>query len=248
MDKSKFVSFLSKYTLGGVIQSVKLETEGGALCTKFMADDNTLMGDVRLKNFPVSVPEIGIYNTETFSKMVSVLGNDINVHVAEENPTSIVLDDGSTTVDFRLSDMEVIPKVKVTPKDMVYNLTINITKELIDKFNKAKAAFGPDARNFTVAKNKKTGKYQILLGTTKSNNISLELSYEDIMNDIAPISFSSDYFKEILSANRESTGTMKIFARPSDNGKTATGITKIEFESDDFATTYHITSFIMDVE
>jgi hypothetical protein len=177
---------------------------------------------------------LGVYNTDLLVKLLSVLGHEINfnVNLSGDKAYSLTLDDNSSTVNYMLADMAVIPPAPDLKQLPNFELTIKITKEFIDKFIKAKSAL-PEIEHFTIAKNPKTDKYQIVLGYSNlnSNRISIDIEYE-MTGDIDPISFSAKYFREILASNKDLNGATLMVS--------SEGLAKAEFEIDGFESKYYL--------
>ena len=233
MEKSKLINFISKYSLGGLVQSVAWNSNG-SLSTKFISDDKCVVGEVKLQNFNNSTSKFGVYNTDMLVKLLSVLGNTINLQIngAEDKAFSLTFDDNSTTVNYMLADLAVIPPAPDLKELPPFDLEIPITKEFIDKFIKAKSAL-PTIEKFTIAKNRKTGKYEIIIGyaNINSNRISIGIDCT-ATEDIDPISFSAKYFNGILAANKDlNGGSLKVSSQ---------GLAKAEFDIDDFDAKYYL--------
>lgn len=233
MEKSRLSNFISKYHLNGLIQSVAWNANG-SLSTRFISDDKSVVGEVKMNTFSGQPSTFGVYNTDLLVKLLSVLGTDVNFNVnsAQEKAFALTIDDNSTTVNYMLADMAVIPPTPELKQLPPFQMSIKITKEFIDKFIKAKGAL-PEIEHFTVMKNQKLGKYQIVIGysNTNSNRISLDIEC-DVQEDIDPISFSAKYFREILAANKDlNGGTMHVSSE---------GLAKVDFEIDGFETRYFL--------
>lgn len=233
MEKSRLSNFISKYHLNGLIQSVAWNANG-SLSTRFISDDKSVVGEVKMNTFSGQPSTFGVYNTDLLVKLLSVLGTDVNFNVnsAQEKAFALTIDDNSTTVNYMLADMAVIPPTPELKQLPPFQMSIKITKEFIDKFIKAKSAL-PEIEHFTVMKNQKVGKYQIVIGysNTNSNRISLDIEC-DVQEDIDPISFSAKYFREILAANKDlNGGTMHVSSE---------GLAKVDFEIDGFETRYFL--------
>jgi len=233
MEKSRLMNFISKYHLNGLVQSVAWNSNG-SLSTRFISDDKSVVGEVRMNTFNGTKSSIGVYNTDLLVKLISVLGNEINfnINLAQDKAFSLTLDDNSTTVNYMLADMAVIPPTPELKQLPPFQLTIKLTKEFIDKFIRAKGAL-PEIEHFTLIKNQKLNKYQVVLGHSNlnSNRISLDIDCE-VSEDIEPISFSAKYFREILAANKDLNGG--TFAVSSE------GLAKAEFEIDGFESRYFL--------
>ena len=81
MNKARITRFIGKYNLAGLVESVTWKTDGQKLNTRFIADDKTVLGEITLDNFNFEEAELGIYTTSNLNKMLSVLGDDINLEV-----------------------------------------------------------------------------------------------------------------------------------------------------------------------
>lgn len=233
MEKAKLINFINKYHLGGLIQSAAWNSSG-SLNTRFISDDKCVVGEVELSTFGGTNSKFGVYDTERLLKFLGVLGNDVNfnLNTAQDKAFSVTLDDNSTTVNYMLADLNVIPPAPDLKELPDFQLKITITKDFIDKFIKAKSALA-EIERFTILKNKKTGKYQVVLGysNTNSNRISLDIDCT-VEDDIDPISFSAKYFREILASNKDlNGGTMSV---------SSDGIARIKFDIDEFLVTYYL--------
>ena len=113
MNKTRITRFISKYNLAGLVESVTWNTDGQKLSTKFIADDKTVLGEITLDNFNFETAELGIYTTSNLNKMLSVLGDDVNLEVQKVEDKSIALGLGSDDIKaaYQLADLSVIPNV-----------------------------------------------------------------------------------------------------------------------------------------
>lgn len=233
MEKSKLINFIGKYSLGGLVQSVAWNSNGD-LATKFISDDKCVVGEIKLNNFNNDKSKFGVYNTDLLIKLLGVLGNTINLQInaVDDKAFSLTFDDNSTTVNYMLADLAVIPPAPDLKELPPFDLEIPITKEFIDKFIKAKSAL-PSIEKFTIAKNRKTDKYEIIIGyaNTNSNRISIGIDCT-ATEDIDPISFSAKYFNGILAANKDlNGGSLKVSSQ---------GLAKAEFDIDEFEAKYYL--------
>lgn len=233
MEKSKLLNFISKYHLGKLVQSVAWNANGG-LSTRFISDDKCVVGEIKLKSFTGQEAKFGVYDTNLLTSLLGVLGNtiDFKLNAAEEKVFSLTLSDKSTTVNYMLADLAVIPPAPELKDLPPFELEMSITKDFIEKFIKAKSALS-DIEKFTILKNGKTGKWQIVIGYANTNSNRISIDIDCICNqDFEPISFSAKYFKEILSANKDlNGGSMKVSSQ---------GLAKVEFDIDDFESRYFL--------
>ena len=79
MQKDKLNRFIQKYNLGGNVNSVKWDSKGNKLITKFVTPDKSLLGEVVVDKFGFEDAELGIYQTDQLQKLLNVLTDDINL-------------------------------------------------------------------------------------------------------------------------------------------------------------------------
>jgi hypothetical protein len=215
-----------------LVESVKWESKDGSLNTSFISDDKSVLGSVTMKEFDSSNAEFGVYDTSKLTKMLSVLGNDVefSINDIDGKPVSLKFKDGSTSVNYMLADLSVIPNVPDLKQLPDFDVEIKLDSNFINKFIKAKGALA-DENNFTFVC--KDGKSQIILGYSNINTNRIVIDVDaNCGGEIEPISFSATYLKEILVANREATdATLKISSQ---------GLSHIHFEIDNYESNYYL--------
>ena len=181
--------------------------------------------------FP-SHDQVGVYTTAQLTKMLTALGNDVTVQVNKAGQTafSIQLADTSTIITYMLADLSVIqqaPNMKQLPE---FNVAIDLSKDLADKFVKSKNAL-PDAENFAV-KSDGMGTEMILnYSSLNTNRISFDVTVKD-PGDLNAVCFSANLLKEILVANKDAdSGTLEVSQQ---------GLARAIFKSGDFEATYYL--------
>lgn len=232
MNKTKLLKFISKYHLGGNVESVELISENGELNVAFITDDKTVKGDVKLKEFDFQDCKMPIYTTSDLVKMISVLTDviDININRVQEKLVNIELSDKNSSVNFMLAESGVIPRVPALKKLPDFEIKLKLTDEFIDRFIKAKNALA-DEGDFALLFNNGIPKIVIGYSTRNSNRISLEVNAE-YKKEIDPIKFSAKYMKEILVSNRETeNGILNISSE---------GLAYVKFDSDNFTSEYYL--------
>ena len=237
MDKTKLLTFIEKYNLGGSIESVKLVADGKALKVGFVAEDKTLAGNVTLKSCDIEASELCIFETarlKTFLK--SLIEDDVKITLRKEDDrlVGIFLGDTRKTINVVLADASVIPKAPnvKAPKD--FDVEIPIDQNFIDDFVTSKNAL-PDVDSFTLMMNKAGDKLELVVGyaAINSNRITVNITPTAGKDELAaPISFNANYFREILLKNQESTGAVFRVS--------ATGIASISFSTDAFDSNYFL--------
>jgi len=232
MEKGKLNRFVQKYNLAGLVESVKWETKDNELTTSFISDDKSVLGKVTMKEFNFNDATFGVYDTSKLTKMLSVLGEAVEFEISDVDgkPVSLKFKDGSTSVNYMLADLSVIPNVPDLKKLPDFNIKIKLDENFISKFIRAKSALA-DENNFTfVVKN---GKAQIVLGHSNINTNRISIDVEgEVDGDVNPISFSATYLKEILVANKEAKdATLNISSQ---------GLSHIHFEVGEYTSDYYL--------
>ena len=232
MEKQSLNRFVSKYNLAGLVESVKWESKDGSLTTSFISDDKSVLGTVTMNEFNNSDSEFGVYDTTKLTKMLSVLGNDVDFSISDIDgkPVSLKFKDSSTSVNYMLADLSVIPNVPDLKQLPNFNVKIDLDETFINKFIRAKGAL-PDENTFTLVC--KDGKSQIVLGHSNINTNRITIDVEsDCEENVDPISFSATYLKEILVANKEATDAVLNIS--------SDGLSHIHFEVDNYVTDYYL--------
>ena len=87
MEKAKLLSFISKYSLGGSVESVIWGLQDNSITTTFVSSDKTLKGTVSMNDAEIdtSMAEVGIYTTSQLVRMLSILDDDIKVTITDTN-------------------------------------------------------------------------------------------------------------------------------------------------------------------
>ena len=232
MQKSKLDKFISKYNLGGNVNSVKWKSKGDSMSTSFVTPDKSLLGTVKVDKFQFEDAELGVYQTDQLKSLIGVLGDDVSLDLTRfgDKAVSLKLKNGPVSVDYVLSDLSVIsdpPQMKRLPE---FGTKIKLDRSFIDTFIKGKGALsGVDT--FSVVKNGDSCDVVIGYSSTNTNRVNIPTECEtcDITD---PITFNANLFKEVLVANREcSSAVLEVSTE---------GLAKVNFKIDDFDSTYYI--------
>jgi len=232
MNKIRLNRFIQKYNLAGLIESVTWKADGSKLVTKFISDDKTVLGELELDNFNFEVAELGIYTTSNLSKLLSVMGDDVELQVAKVEDKSIGLNFNSegTKISYQLADLAVIPAVPDLKSLPPFDIEIDLDGKFIDKFIKGKNALS-DVDNFTILT--EGGDLNLVIGysNVNSNRITYKIK-EGYGSDVSPISFSAKYLKEILVANKDANSAKLQISTQ--------GLAHIAFKIDDYTSKYYL--------
>ena len=232
MQKDKLNRFIQKYNLGGNVNSVKWESKGNKLVTKFVTPDKSLLGEVVVDKFGFEDAELGIYQTDQLQKLLNVLTDDINLSLKKvgDKAVSLKVSDNATSVDYVLSDLTIIPQPPNLKHIPDFGTQIKLDSNFINTFIKGKSALS-DVDFFTIVN--KDGDLSIVIGYASTNTNRVNIPVNSISNDITDsISFNANFFKEILVANKECTEA--IFEISTE------GLAKLEFKVDDYTSTYFL--------
>ena len=86
MKKSDLLNYVGRYHLAGATTSVKWVAKDGKLETEFITDDQNVIGTVKADNLDFGNNELGVYATPQLVKMLSAVGDDLNVDVSAVDP------------------------------------------------------------------------------------------------------------------------------------------------------------------
>jgi len=105
-----------------------------------------------------------------------------------------------------------------------------MTSQMVDRFIKAKGALS-DVDTFTVFSEGGDLKLAIGYSSISTNRVTFT-AIKGFADEVKPISFSSKYLKEILTANKEATNAkLKV---------STDGLAHVEFLIDDFVCKYYL--------
>tara|TARA_B100000780_G_C21067705_1_gene429426 strand:- start:544 stop:1263 length:720 start_codon:yes stop_codon:yes gene_type:complete len=232
MNKQKLTRFISKYYLNGFVNSVILNSNSNKIAARFISADKTLLGELEMDKWPFEDAEVGIYSTDQFLKLLGVLDDDINVSIKKSGDKSISLKvtDALSAVNYMLSDTSIISKPPVMKNIPNFQLKIEMTPQIMNKFISGKGALS-ETDNFTVITNGTDTKLVIGYSSISTNRVTIPVITTE-STDINNITFNANIFKEVLSANKECESA--VFEVSSE------GLSKIIFNVDDYSSTYYL--------
>ena len=239
MQKNKLDRFISKYNLGGNVNSVKWKSTTDTLSTTFVTPDKSLLGNVKVNNFQFEEAELGVYQTDQLKSLIGVLGDDISLELSkfDTKAVSLKVKNGSVSVNYVLSDLSVIadpPELKKLPD---FNTRIKIDNSFISTFIKGKSALS-DVDTFTILNGKNGVEVVIGYSSTNTNRVNIPVEVETSNLD-SSISFNANLFKEVLVANKECSSAVLEVSND--------GLARLNFKVDDYDSTYYVVA-IQDVD
>jgi len=227
MKKSSFEGFISRYNLGGEVESVKVVSSDEGMSVRFISDDKTLLGVVESEDKSFPNGEFGIYTTSQLKGLLGVLDGNVDVNA---NTTTLVFSDAKTSVNYVLAELSVIPAVPELKQLPNFNSTITLDEAFVATFIKSKSALS-DSDTFTFTCNNNKG--EVILGYSKINSNRISINVDCTCDgDVQPISFSAKYLKEILNANRNAkSSSMKVSSQ---------GLASVSFEHEGYKSNYYL--------
>ena len=227
MKKASIESFINRYNLGGEVESVKITSSDSQMAVSFISDDKTLLGEVTSKEGDFPNGEFGVYTTSQLKALLGVLESNVDVDSSE---SYIKFSDKGTSVNYMLADLSVIPVFPYLKAVPPMNVEITLDDDFTSKFIKSKGALS-ESDTFTFECKNNNGNIILGYSTINTNRISMKVDCK-CDGDVAPISFSAKYLKEILNANRNSkSATLKISSQ---------GLAHIQFETDNITSKYYL--------
>ena len=234
MNKIVLDTFIQKYNLGGNVNSVKWESSGDTLSTRFISPDKSLLGELTLVKQSLPEFEVGVYDTPLLSKMLSTLADkvDFTLTKVDNTPVAFHFTDSIISADYVLAAIGVIPDVPELKNVPEFTTLVNIDSQFINSFIRGKGALA-DVDTFAI--NPVDGGVEFVIGYSdiNSNRISIK-AQSGAVNMTDSIVFNANLFKELLNANKEcSKATLQISDK---------GLAYIEFNVDDFNVKYWLVS------
>jgi hypothetical protein len=234
MEKSKLEKFITKYNLGGSCESVLIKSDGSTLSVRAISDDKNVLGDVSLDNINFPEGEFGVYETKKLRAILSVLNENLTVkpNLSNGKVVGLNITDGSTKATVVLSDASVIPVVPDLKKTPPVEFTISLDEKFINTFIKAKSALS-EVDTFAIMSTGEDTTASIVIGHSNLNTNRITVTgTTDVAVKMTPISFSANYLREILNANKEITsGTLQVSSK---------GISVAKFVGNGFTSTYYL--------
>lgn len=231
MKKTDLLNFISRYHLAGATTSVKWTASNGAVQTSFITDDQNVIGQVS-SNIDMGENTLGVYATPQLVKMLSAVSEDLDMKVNNINEKSVSVDitDNDVNMTFMLADLSVIRQVPELKQLPDWNVKVNIDKDFMAKFIKAKNAL-PESENFGVQCKGDKAEFIINYSSINTSRIKFEMPALD-NKDMSIVCFSSNLFKEILQSNKDAeSGEIEI---------SSAGLARVSFRAKTYTSTYYL--------
>jgi hypothetical protein len=240
MKKDKLVNFISKYSLNGLCNQVKVTSKDNKLLTSFATDQKDLLGFVMVDGVDIKSTrdttlgsdfEFGIFNTGIMTKILSVMQSDVDVTFTEEfgKIVSVELKDSVMTSQVMLADLDIIETPPTINELPPVDIKLEINSSIMDQFIKAKNALS-DSEVLAFVQNGEEVNLVINYAEHNTDKITLKMLVNDISGNIPPMKFNSNIIKEVLSSNKDClSGSIQLSSQ---------GLLTMTFNGDGFNTKY----------
>ena len=211
--KNKLQSVISKYYLGGKVESVKWNIEGGTLTIDFMAPTKDMIGKLTARDFPITQEgTLAIFNTTQLNRLLNVLAGDLVLDAEKVKAvfTKLNIQDAKSTINYSLADPMMIQKVGEVDEDVNWQVNSTLENEDFNTFVRAASAI---QGNEIVTLNPTedivgTPVLQFTFGERMefSNKVEFHVNAEfgENVRQDNKIPFSSEMLREIFNANKTS--------------------------------------------
>jgi hypothetical protein len=243
ISKNTLQSIISKYYLGGKVESVKWVVEDKKLHIDFMAPTKDMIGKLSCNNFPITTDgTLAIFNTTQLNRLLSVLSGDLVLDVSKTNKvlTKLTIQDNKASINYSLADPLMIQKVGEVDENLEWSVSAILENEDFYTFTKAASAIqgneivtlsptedivGTNIIKFTFGERMEfSNKIEFYVNANFTNKAKVDIK----------IPFNSEMLKEIFNANKTSDQCHLSFVED--------GLLRLIFTSEDegIETTYFV--------
>ena len=234
MQKQTIESIIRRYNLAGRCNQVRWTVdENKNLSIKYKDPAGAVLVMLDVQDFPLTECELGVYDTEALSKILSALDSEFKMDLGyvKNKPVSIRFEDSAIDVDFMLADLSVLPVVDGQKKVPDTHVRFDLDRESMERFIKAKNAL-KTSENFVITTD--GNKIELVLNYSKTSTDRIKMGWEgDVTMQITePLAFRADIFKDIFSCNKDFTTAYVEFS------KVHNGLATIVFTGENFTAKY----------
>jgi len=240
IEKNHLQSIISRYYLGGLIESVKWEIQNNTLNIAFMSPNKDMIGELECNEFPIEDCELAIFNTTQLNKLLGVTSGQLLISPIKTNKvyTKLTLQDVSFTVEYSLADPLMIQSPGTINEPDKYDISATMEPNDVLAFTKAASAI-PNNELVTLKATESIHGNPILefiFGEKMefSNRITFTVEAQHSIVEGHKIPFNSNMLREIFHNNKGASSTSIKF--------TQEGLLKLEFEfkEENTKTTYFV--------
>jgi hypothetical protein len=241
INKSELQSIISKYYLGGLVESVRWITEDNQLNISFDSPNREMKGKITHKDFPLDNSEIGITDTNKLTKLLAITSGLIQIKLESTHKvfTKLTFEDSNYTLEYPLGDIQhnIFKKPIGVEDNFQFEINCELTNEILDNIIKAKSALDSSHVIFNVGKNFDGDQVlELIFGENSSHSNKITYIIPNIILSESTLNFSipfnSDLLKIVLGANKGFTGASLSL--------NTQGLLKLYFESDNIESVYYL--------
>lgn len=228
IEKNHLQSIISRYYLGGLIESVKWEIQNNTLNIAFMSPNKDMIGELECNEFPIEDCELAIFNTTQLNKLLGVTSGQLLISPIKTNKvyTKLTLQDVSFTVEYSLADPLMIQSPGTINEPDKYDVSTIMEPNDVLAFTKAASAI-PNNELVTLKATESIHGNPILefiFGEKMefSNRITFTVEAQHSIIEGHKIPFNSNMLREIFHNNKGASSTSIKF--------TQEGLLKLEFD------------------
>ena len=211
--KNTLQSIISKYYLGGKVESVKWVVEDKKLDIDFMAPTKDMIGRLSCNNFPLAEDgTLAIFNTTQLNRLLNVLAGDLILDAERTKAilTKLTIQDAKASINYSLADPLMIQKVGEVDEDRKWQVQATLENEDFHTFVRAASAIqGNEIVTLAATKDSiDTPIINFVFGERMefSNKVEFQVNatFEGDVREDNKIPFNSEMLREIFNANKTS--------------------------------------------
>lgn len=213
MQKQILERFISKYTLGGMIEIVPWKSNGQQVKIEVTAENRMVIAHLSCQELPLPEGEYCIYETAQLRSLLNILGDEIQIETkfVKGKPAIFTLEDGSTVINYALADPEAMPVQKRLDQskfhEEMWNAEFEADAKFVNAFIRSKGAL--NLEDFSVLGSKEL---KVVIGHSKyANSTRVTLTPPaTLRTPFDTLKFNANCLREVLVANKEAVGRVRI--------------------------------------
>lgn len=211
--KNTLQSIISKYYLGGKVESVKWVVEDKKLHINFMAPTKDMIGRLSCDNFPISTDgTLAIFNTTQLNRLLNVLAGDLMLDTERTKAvlTKLIIQDSKASINYSLADPIMIQKAGEVDENIDWKVQATLENEDFHTFVRAASSIqGNEIVTLAASKDSiDTPIINFVFGERMefSNKVEFQVNatFGDDVREDNKIPFNSEMLREIFNANKTS--------------------------------------------
>jgi len=211
--KNTLQSIISKYYLGGKVESVKWVVEDKKLHIDFMAPTKDMIGRLSCNNFPLSEDgTLAIFNTTQLNRLLNVLAGDLMLDAERTKAvlTKLTIQDAKASINYSLADPMMIQKVGEVDEDIDWKVQATLENDDFNTFVRAASSIqGNEIVTLAATRDSiDTPIIKFVFGERMefSNKVEFQVNakFGNDAREDNKIPFSSEMLREIFNANKTS--------------------------------------------